>query len=990
MANLNLTVVFLLLSSLGIIKLTSCSEDDQTNVNVKCIHTEREALLSFKRGLTDPSGRLSSWTGEDCCQWRGVECNNQSGHVTKLHLQNPFDYYYSEWTLRGEISSSLTHLKYLNYLDLSSNDFEGIQVPEFFGNLKNLRYLNVSFANFYGEIPPHLGNLSSLIHLDLHGNVMHTKNLGWLSSLSSLKYLDMGGLNLSRAGADWLHAVNMLPSLLELHLSSCELESLPPSLPFVNFTSLFVLDLSGNQFNSSIPQWLLNLTSLTKLDLNSNSFQGSIPYDFVNLRNLEHLDLRNNHITGQLPSFCGNLCNLETLDLAGNKFCGNIDGLFGNSSACLNNSLESLDLSVNELVGNIPDSLGRLGSLRYLYLTLNSFSGSIPASIGNLSSLQELDLTFNKMNGTIPESFGQLSKLVNLDLFGNRWEGVITEAQLMNLTSLKYFDLTTDKNQSLVFNVTYNWVPPFRLKHLKLDKCLIGPKFPIWLQVQSELIDVSITNAGISDVIPEEWVSKVSELTSLDLSYNHIIGKLSHRFIFPNVSYIDLSYNCFNGPIPLSFTNVDQLSLKGNFFSGPIPSNISDLMPKLKYLDLSENLLSGTIPLSIMKLNDLEGIYLRSNQLSGELPHHWNESQRLLVVDIAYNNLSGKIPSSMGFLSSLYVLVLSNNNLHGEIPSSLQNCSFVKSIDLGGNHLSGNLPLWIQSYIQIIRLRSNLFSGIIPRQWCNLQYLHILDLAQNNLFGGIPDCLDDLNTLVHGSSSEMFVPNSRYIEKAIIVTKGRELEYDKTLGFVTIIDLSGNNLTGRIPDELTSLRGLGTLNLSMNHLTGNIPKNIGNLRWLETLDLSKNTLFGPIPESMSSLTSLSHLNLSFNNLSGRIPDGNQLQTLNDASIYKGNPSLCGSLLLTKCPGDETSDGPTFTGGSVEDRQDVDDTERLWFYVCIGLGFVVGFWSVCGTLLVKKSWRHWYFRFCDDIKDRIALIIALKVVHLKKKFRLEKN
>jgi hypothetical protein len=101
--------------------------------------------------------------------------------------------------------------------------------------------------------------------------------------------------------------------------------------------------------------------------------------------------------------------------------------------------------------------------------------------------LQELYLYDNKMNGTIPESFGQLSKLVNLFLDENSWEGVITEAQLMNLTSLEYFRLTTDKNQSLVFNVTYNWVPPFRLKYLILDNCLIGPKFPIWLQVQSEL-----------------------------------------------------------------------------------------------------------------------------------------------------------------------------------------------------------------------------------------------------------------------------------------------------------------------------------------------------------------------------------------------------------------------------------------------------------------------------------------------------------------------
>ena len=88
------------------------------------------------------------------------------------------------------------------------------------------------------------------------------------------------------------------------------LESLPLSLLFVNFTSLSILDLSFNQFNSSIPQWLFNLTSLTKLDLGYNALQGTIPYDFVNLRNLEDLDMTGNqNITGQLPSFFGKFVN---------------------------------------------------------------------------------------------------------------------------------------------------------------------------------------------------------------------------------------------------------------------------------------------------------------------------------------------------------------------------------------------------------------------------------------------------------------------------------------------------------------------------------------------------------------------------------------------------------------------------------------------------------------------------------------------------------
>ncbi|KAI5332365.1 hypothetical protein L3X38_022494 [Prunus dulcis] len=85
----------------------------------------------------------------------------------------------------------------------------------------------------------------------------------------------------------------------------------------------------------------------------------------------------------------------------------------------------------------------------------------------------------------------------------------------------------------------------------------------------------------------------------------------------------------------------------------------------------------------------------------------------------------------------------------------------------------------------------------------------------------------------------------------------------------------------------------------MNRLTGEIPSSIGKLRWLETLDLSHNQLSGNIPQNFSSLTSLSHLNLSYNNLIGNIPSGNQLQTLDDPSIYKGFWDVCGTLVLKK-------------------------------------------------------------------------------------------
>jgi hypothetical protein len=144
---------------------------------------ERKALLSFKDNLIDPSGRLSSWVGDDCCNWIGVSCDKNTRNVVKLDLINPFltfNYYdvddlyillsneemeaYNKSCLGGKISS-LLDLKYLSYFDLSLNNFDGINISKFLGSLESLTYLNLSFSLFVGVVTPHLWNLLRLQYL---------------------------------------------------------------------------------------------------------------------------------------------------------------------------------------------------------------------------------------------------------------------------------------------------------------------------------------------------------------------------------------------------------------------------------------------------------------------------------------------------------------------------------------------------------------------------------------------------------------------------------------------------------------------------------------------------------------------------------------------------------------------------------------------------------------------------------------------------------
>ncbi|HOZ38661.1 MAG TPA: hypothetical protein PLH64_07945 [Anaerolineaceae bacterium] len=114
------------------------------------------------------------------------------------------------------------------------------------------------------------------------------------------------------------------------------------------------------------------------------------------------------------------------------------------------------------------------------------------------------------------------------------------------------------------------------------------------------------------------------------------------------------------------------------------------------------------------------------------------------------------------------------------------------------------------------------------------------------------------------------------------------------LSSLQTLDVSNNQVSGQIPLFLTNMTTLLDLQLFANQFSGTIPAELGNLSQLTSLDLGWNQLQGSIPPELGNLSNLTRLALYNNQLSGTIPaelgDLTNLQAL----IIGGN-LLSGSI-----------------------------------------------------------------------------------------------
>ncbi|KAK4391143.1 Receptor-like protein EIX2 [Sesamum angolense] len=387
----------------------------------------------------------------------------------------------------------------------------------------------------------------------------------------------------------------------------------------------------------------------------------------------------------------------------------------------------------------------------------------------------------------------------------------------------------------------------------------------------SYVIGLQLPGYQLRGLMPESSFGQLTNLEIFDVSYNFLQGTVSESYFLSHhrLKVLDFSFNS----LVFNSTTIDWVP--------PF---------QLDVLKLASCYLGPQFPKWLQTQSNVSQLDLSSTGISGQVPKWlWDLSPRLQYLNLSHNQFS--------------VLQLSNNMFQGSLSS-------ICSIDYGGGlldlsynrkytaYLGTNLPS-----LQVLSLRHNEFLGTIPPEVCYLTGIQVLDLSGNNISGRIPRCFNNFTSLLPNSTTiDAFraYPLHQYssdVLSALVYWRGKEEEYNNTLGFLKLIDLSDNRFVGNIPKEISLLGGLISLNLSRNHLSGNIDSGIGQMVMLESLDLSRNQL------------------------SGSIPSGTQLQGFN-ASVYAGNNGLCGPP-LAPC---HAPDGPRTSQATDDDHVGKEDNK----------------------------------------------------------------
>ncbi|XP_073126336.1 receptor-like protein EIX1 [Henckelia pumila] len=514
---------------------------------------------------------------------------------------------------------------------------------------------------------------------------------------------------------------------------------------------------------------------------------------------------------------------------------------------------------------------GHVTSLHLNHETLgqwHTLRGNLSDSLVDLSHLISLDLSTNDYSqNEIPGFIGSLDKLMYLNLSYCSLIGKVP-VQLGNLTNLRTLDL--GNNYGLMIR-NLDWLSNLSsLSHLDFGgssftdglRTIVLKKILI-INSLKELYLQGCTFPNDTSSFVDIYVnSTFASLFVLDLSATSLTSSNFHNWLF------SITTSLFS--LDLSFNDLD----------GSIPDEFGQKLVFLENLDLSNNGFEGGIPKSLWNLKNLKVLDLSWNKLTESLPDFVGTMVQLEILDLSYNRITGSVPESFWQASKLRVLRASFNSLEGTIfESHLSKLHDLKTLDLTSNSLVLNFTtVWYPPFqLEFLMLASCKMGPRFPTWVLTQSKISQLDLSCANISDELPEWFWDS------------LPSLEFLNLSHNQIGGRLPDLSSKLFGHPYIDLSFNEFSGLIPPIHSNTTGLY---LSNNKFFGTISFLCkSNFEDLSLLDLSNNQLFGHIPNCWENML-LDVLDLSNNNFSGEIPNflGNVFEIL-----HLGNNNLLGEL-----------------------------------------------------------------------------------------------
>jgi len=611
----------------------------------------------------------------------------------------------SDNSLDGNIPASIGNLVYLNYLNVSWNDFNDTSFPSELNQLVNLEIINL-YRCYLTAIPPSIFEISTIKNLYAGYNQITSVPVA-LENLTNLVSLDLGTNLLGGVAPPQLFK---LSNLVNLNLSQNEFTEIPDFI--TNMTWLNELNMWGNNLDDADMANVGNLVNLETLYLNSNQLT-SITDEITSISSLRYLHLSSNQIQNSTIGNLAQLTELINLGLNGNLFTEFPPEIWNLTN------LNYLDLSYNQITGEIPAEFSNLSLLGSLYLHRNQLMGNVPQELADLPNLYRLDLKDNNLEG-LPV-FNSSNAFQWIYAENNRLTFEDIESNLDVATTFTYapqqevgmgMDTVFALGEIITLSVsvggdnnTYKW-----FKDDTEISTATAPNLTVQLDTQAKFgtYKLHITNTQVTDL----------ELWSLpfELRQDNLLEQDSSALVAfytaldgPNWAnqggWLTLPILNWSG-VTLQDNRVVEIQMEGNRLKGQLPAEIGELSA-LKFLQLNNNELLGNVPSQILNLTELEQLHLQFNHLDG-IPNLQTLS-KLNILKLEHNKFVFEDIEPIKDIASVFTyapqdsldigpdrIIGPGTNLYLETPTPSTNNFYYWTKD--GSNVGGNLnPLELLS-----------------------------------------------------------------------------------------------------------------------------------------------------------------------------------------------------------------------------------------------------------------------------------------------------